>query len=112
MSEPSSNSAPDSPLPPVTRNRWLRWARIAFVSYVLFLVIRTTLILGFMWHPVMEAREASHRSQCQSNLKQLGQALRNYHDVYGSFPPAFVPGPDGRPWHSWRVLILPYLDYN
>lgn len=25
-------------------------------------------------------------------------------------PPAFVPGPDGRPWHSWRVLILPYIE--
>jgi hypothetical protein len=25
-------------------------------------------------------------------------------------PPAFVRGPDGRPWHSWRVLILPYIE--
>ncbi len=25
-------------------------------------------------------------------------------------PPAVVYGPDGRPWHSWRVLILPYIE--
>jgi hypothetical protein len=23
-----------------------------------------------------------------------------------------VLGPDGRPWHSWRVLLLPYTDAN
>ena len=36
-------------------------------------------------------------------------AVANYHETFGSFPPAFVNGPDGTPWHSWRVLILPYL---
>ena len=35
--------------------------------------------------------------------------MHNYHDTYGSFPPAFVLGRDGKKWHSWRVLILPYL---
>ena len=47
---------------------------------------------------------------CNMNLKQIGIALHNYHDEYKTFPPAFVRGPDGRPWHSWRVLILPFLN--
>jgi hypothetical protein len=25
-------------------------------------------------------------------------------------PPAVVYGPDGKPWHSWRVLLLPFLE--
>jgi hypothetical protein len=37
-------------------------------------------------------------------------ALHSYHDRYHSFPPAFVVGPDGQRWHSWRALILPELD--
>ena len=37
-------------------------------------------------------------------------ALRGYHHQYGSFPPATLVGADGRAAHSWRVLILPYLD--
>lgn len=37
-------------------------------------------------------------------------AVANYHEVYGSLPPAYVLGPDGTPWHSWRVLILPFLE--
>jgi hypothetical protein len=43
------------------------------------------------------------------NLRQIGLALHNYADVNRQFPPAFVLGPDGKPWHSWRVLILPFL---
>lgn len=37
-------------------------------------------------------------------------AVANYHDVHGHLPPPFVRGPDGRPWHSWRVLVLPYIE--
>ncbi|MBA4067833.1 MAG: hypothetical protein C0501_29865 [Isosphaera sp.] len=37
-------------------------------------------------------------------------AVANYLDTNGRFPPAFVRGPDGRPWHSWRVLILPFIE--
>ncbi|MBW3599557.1 MAG: DUF1559 domain-containing protein [Planctomycetes bacterium] len=48
--------------------------------------------------------------RCRNNLKQIGMALHAYHDDFGSFPPAFVSGPGGEPMHSWRVLILPYIE--
>ena len=48
--------------------------------------------------------------QCSNHLKQIGLALQNYHDAYGSFPPAYMADADGKPIHSWRVLILPYLE--
>ena len=47
---------------------------------------------------------------CRNNLRQIGIALHNYHDTYGSFPPAYVADATGRPMHSWRVLILPFLE--
>lgn len=50
------------------------------------------------------------REFCVSNIKQLALALRVYHDDYGCFPPAFIADENGRPMHSWRVLILPYLE--
>ena len=39
-------------------------------------------------------------------------AVANYQSTYGTLPPAYVMGPDGRPWHSWRVLILPFLEQH
>ncbi|MBT6157135.1 MAG: DUF1559 domain-containing protein [Planctomycetaceae bacterium] len=59
-----------------------------------------------------QAREAARRSQCKNNLKQIGLALHNYHDEFRSFPPAFVADENGTPMHSWRVLLLPYLDHQ
>ena len=105
MTERSSDSASDTPVPPIAHRRWRRWARIAIVCFVPLVPI-----VVVAWQPVMEALEASHRSSCKCFLKQFGLALHNYHDTYGSFPPAFVLGPDGRKWHSWRVLILPFLE--
>ena len=45
-----------------------------------------------------------------NNLKQIGLALQNYRDAYGYFPPAYVADENGRPLHSWRMLILPWLE--
>jgi hypothetical protein len=37
-------------------------------------------------------------------------AVANYHEAYGCFPPAYLTDRDGKPMHSWRVLILPFLE--
>ena len=55
-------------------------------------------------------REHSRRSQCKNNLKQIGLALHNYHDQWGTFPPAYTVDATGRRLHSWRVLLLPFLE--
>jgi len=49
-------------------------------------------------------------TECKYNLKILAQAMHNYHDQYGSFPPAYIADKNGRPMHSWRVLLLPFLE--
>ncbi|MBN2022144.1 MAG: DUF1559 domain-containing protein [Pirellulales bacterium] len=59
---------------------------------------------------VSSARAAARRVVCANNLRQIGFALQNYHSAYGCFPPAFVADAQGRPMHSWRVLILPFLE--
>lgn len=58
------------------------------------------------------AREAARRTQCNNNLKQIALAFHNYHDTYKTLPPAYIPDENGKPMHSWRVLILPYLEYG
>ena len=56
------------------------------------------------------AREAARRSQCANNLKTIGRAIDAYSREHGSLPPPFSVDADGHPLHSWRVLLLPYLD--
>ena len=67
-------------------------------------------LVALLLPAVQQAREAARRTQCKNNLKMIALALHNYHDVYGSFPPAVTYSADGQPMHSWRVLLLPYLD--
>jgi hypothetical protein len=42
----------------------------------------------------------------------LQLALQSYHDTYGSFPPAYVANANGKPIHSWRALLLPFIVEN
>ena len=58
------------------------------------------------------ARQAARRAQCSNNLKQILLALHNYHDVWGTFPPAYAVDENGNRMHSWRALLLPYIDPN
>lgn len=41
------------------------------------------------------------------NLTEIGKALRVFVNTWGRLPPASLIGPDGKAWHSWRVLLLP-----
>jgi prepilin-type processing-associated H-X9-DG protein len=43
-------------------------------------------------------------------LKQIALAMHNYHEVYGCLPPAYVADENGRPMHSWRTLLLPFVE--
>ena len=84
----------------------VRW-RIAEAVVITLLLFLTCLL--FPPAPVA-SRTASRFSHCRNNLKLIELALHNYHDDYGTFPPVAVHGSDGQPWHSWRVLLLPYID--
>jgi hypothetical protein len=66
-------------------------------------------LMTFALPGVYAIRSAGHRATCERNLRRIGEALLAYHDEHGEFPPAYVTDDRGRPMHSWRVLILPYL---
>jgi len=82
---------------------------------ILALVVLMVLACGgvvFMWGTtaIPAAGRAATRTQCSNNLRQIGIAMLNYHDTYGSYPPAYIPDEKGQPKHSWRVLLLPFLE--
>jgi prepilin-type processing-associated H-X9-DG protein len=68
------------------------------------------LLIAFFFPAPRGAREAARRSQCVNNLKQIALALHNYESIYHALPPAYTVDAGGKPLHSWRTLILPYLE--
>ena len=84
-------------------------AVVACVAFVGILVIGG-ILAALLIPAVQSAREAARRAACLNNMKQIGLALHTYHEVNGTFPPAYTVDEDGNRMHSWRTLILPYME--
>lgn len=62
-------------------------------------------LIALLLPAVQAAREAARRTQCRSNLHELGIALHTYHDAHGAMPPSH----DENFW-SWLARLLPHLE--
>jgi len=88
--------------------------RRAFTLVELLVVIAIIGILVALLLPAVQtAREAARRVQCSNNLKQIGLASHNYHDVFGCFPPGSITeGPccTQKSRINWAIALLPYIE--
>lgn len=68
------------------------------------------LLLFVILFSCVQPKESGRKLGCGNNENQIMNALHFYNDCYRSLPPAYTIDENGKPLHSWRVLILPFLD--
>lgn len=97
----ANDSSPNS----ISKSSVFTWVFRIGITLVIGIVL-----LGLFLPAVRRAQPAAHRMSCSSNLRQLGIALSEYELAYHELPPAYTVDESGKPLHSWRTLILPYLE--
>ena len=77
--------------------------------FVLLLVCGGILV-ALLLPAVQQVRNVARQTETANQGKVIGLALNNYAMANREFPPAYLSDGDGQPIHSWRTMLLPYLE--
>lgn len=85
---------------------------LSILGVILAVTVVLLLLVALLIPARRGGRQASPRNSCLMNMKQIMLGLQNYYEVHGELPPAYTVDEQGNRLHSWRALILPYMEGN
>lgn len=89
---------------------WTAAVKRYWLSLLLFATFTVILLSLVDTGASPAAREAAYRNTCANNLHEIGKALLEYESIHGNLPPEYTTDENGKPMHSWRTLILPFIE--
>jgi len=97
-----------------------RWRRGFTLVELLVVIAIIAVLIALLLPAIQKVREASQRTQCQSQMRQVGIGLHTSQDAYGSMPREFQadynwPATFANPPSNWtggttHFWILPFID--
>jgi prepilin-type N-terminal cleavage/methylation domain-containing protein/prepilin-type processing-associated H-X9-DG protein len=88
----------------------------AFTLIELLVVIAIVgTLVALLLPAVQKMRDSANLLTCKNNLRQIGMAMHDYHNVNGSFPVGYYdptpwPQTDNGPGWGWASFLLPFLE--
>jgi len=88
---------------------------------LLVVIAIIAVLIALLLPAVQQAREAARRSQCKNNMKQIGLAMHNYHDVTNRLPIGAMTSNNasvnpstnnGQSGYVWVRYIMPYMEMS
>ena len=88
------------------RKRFRKRLRGFTLVELLVVIAIIGILIALLLPAVQAAREAARRTQCSNNLRQLGIATHNYHDIHNELPPSTTWWPR----FSWLTMLMPFIE--
>ena len=103
-------SPPQVPPKPSSNTGLIAVIIVAVVAFMFVGLCVVGILMALLLPAISAARDVARQTVSKNNMRQITLAMHNYNSTNNSFPPQYTLDAAGTPLHSWRTLILPYLE--